>query len=94
MGLLFKWDKRKERQNKTKHNISFDEASTVFKDELSLTINDPLHSDAENRLIIIGESMEHRLLVVIHTERNNHIRIISARKATKNERRYYESEQK
>jgi len=91
MGLIFKWDKKKEKQNVTKHNVSFKEASTVFKDELSLTIDDPLHSSEENRLIIIGESIEHRLLVVVHTERNDQIRIISARKATKIERRYYES---
>ncbi len=56
-----------------------------------MTIDDPLHSDEENRLIIIGESIEHRLLVVVHTERDDHIRIISARKAGKNERSYYES---
>jgi uncharacterized DUF497 family protein len=91
MGLIFKWDKKKEKQNVTKHNFSFKEASTVFRDELSLTIDDPIHSDEENRLIIIGESIEHRLLVVVHTERNDYIRIISARKATKIERRYYES---
>jgi uncharacterized DUF497 family protein len=91
MGLIFEWDKKKEKQNITRHNVSFKEASTVFRDELSLTIDDPLHSDEENRLIIIGESIEHRLLVVVHTERNDHIRIISARKAGKNERSYYES---
>jgi uncharacterized DUF497 family protein len=91
MGLIFKWDKKKEKQNVTKHKISFKEASTVFRDELSLTIDDPHHSSKENRLIIIGESVENRLLVVVHTERNDHIRIISARKATKIERRYYES---
>ena len=91
MGLIFKWDKKKEKQNITKHNVSFREASTVFRDELSLTIDDPLHSDEENRLIIIGESIEHRLLVVVHTKRDDHIRIISARKAGKNERSYYES---
>ena len=91
MGLIFKWDKKKEKQNVTKHNVSFKEASTVFRDELSLTIDDPLHSEEENRLIIIGESIEHRLLVVVHTELNDNIRIISARKATKIERRYYES---
>jgi len=91
MGLIFNWDKKKEKQNITKHNVSFREASTVFRDELSMTIDDPLHSDKENRLIIIGESIEHRLLVVVHTERDDHIRIISARKAGKNERSYYES---
>jgi uncharacterized DUF497 family protein len=91
MGLIFEWDKKKEKQNITRHNVTFKEASTVFRDELSLTIDDPLHSDEENRLIIIGESIEHRLLVVVHTERNDHIRIISARKAGKNERSYYES---
>jgi uncharacterized DUF497 family protein len=91
MGLIFKWDKKKEKQNITKHNVSFREASTVFRDGLSLTIDDPLHSDEENRLIIIGDSIEHRLLVVVHTERDDHIRIISARKAGKSERSYYES---
>jgi len=91
MGLVFEWDKKKAKTNIAKHNVSFNEASTAFKDTLSLTIKDTLHSDEEERYIIIGESIEHRLLVVVHTERNDRIRIISARKAAKQERRYYES---
>jgi len=91
MGLLFEWDKKKESINIARHKVTFEEASTVFRDELSLTIHDPLHSTEEDRLIIIGESTKHRLLVVVHTERNDKIRIISARQTTKNERRYYES---
>lgn len=92
MGLIFEWDKKKAKMNVTKHNVSFKEASTVFKDTLSLTIEDPIHSDEEERYIIIGESFKHRLLVVVHTVRNDRIRILSARKAAKKERRYYESE--
>jgi hypothetical protein len=67
------------------------EASTVFRDPLSLTIDDPLHSTGEVRMIQIGISHKNRLLVVVHTERENNIRIISARKATKKERNNYES---
>jgi uncharacterized DUF497 family protein len=92
MGLIFEWDKKKAKTNEVKHKVSFNEASTVFKDTLSLTIKDPLHSDEEERYIIIGESLKQRLLVVVHTERNDRIRILSARKAAKKERRYYESE--
>jgi hypothetical protein len=91
MGIIFEWDKSKDRRNMVKHGISFQEASTVFSDELSLTIDDPLHSEEEERHIIMGESKESRLLVVVHTERRNRIRIISARKATKEERSFYES---
>ena len=68
----------------------FDEASTAFKDTLSVTIHDPLHSDEENRLILIGNSYKKRLLIVVHTERGNRIRIISARRATRKERMQYE----
>ena len=87
----FEWDIKKANSNKQKHGITFDEASTVFADRLSLTIHDPLHSENEERFSIIGESHENRVLIVIHTERDGNIRIISARKATKNERLYYES---
>ena len=74
--------------------IEFDEASTAFKDTLSLTIYDPLHSDKEDRFILIGNSCKNRLLVIAHTETGNKIRIISARKATKNERTQYEENAK
>jgi len=88
--LLFEWDPSKARRNIETHGVSFDEASTTFKDTLSLTIHDPLHSDEEDRFILIGNSIKNRLLVVVHTETGNKIRIISARKATKKERKQYE----
>jgi uncharacterized DUF497 family protein len=88
--LLFEWDPNKARRNLEIHGVSFDEASTAFKDPLSLTIRDPLHSDEEDRFILIGNSGRDRLLVVVHTERGENIRIISARKATKKERKQYE----
>lgn len=73
-----------------KHGVSFEKAATVFDDSLSLTIPDPLHSDDENRFIIVGFSGEQKLLIVVHTDRGDKIRIISARLATPNERRKYE----
>ncbi len=88
--LLFEWDPDKAIRNIESHGISFDEASTAFRDILSLTIHDPLHSDEEDRFTLIGNSFKNRLLVVVHTERGNKIRIISARKATKKERKQYE----
>ena len=90
MGLLFEWDGAKARQNLKKHRISFEEASTIFGDPLSATIDDPLHSSEENRFVTIGQSVRHRLLVVVHTDRGDRIRIISARVATRNERKSYE----
>jgi hypothetical protein len=89
--LIFEWDPQKAESNIEKHGVSFEEASTVFRDPLSLTIDDPLHSTGEVRMIQIGISHKNRLLVVVHTERENNIRIISARKATKKERNNYES---
>ena len=89
--IIFEWDRQKAKTNFEKHGITFDEASTVFKDNLSLTIDDPLHSYDEERLVLIGMSYKNRLLVVVHTEREDSIRIISARKAVKRERRYYEN---
>ncbi len=88
--LLFEWDSNKAKKNVKIHNVSFDEASTSFKDTLSLTIYDPLHSDEEDRFVLIGNSYKNRLLVVAHTERDDKIRIISARKSTNNERKQYE----
>ena len=92
MPLLFEWDPGKARKNLTSHRVSFDEASTVFQDAMSLTIPDPLHSKGEERFILLGHSNRHRLLVVVHTERGDRIRIISARAATKKERMRYEKE--
>jgi uncharacterized DUF497 family protein len=92
--LLFEWDKDKAKKNLKIHNVSFDEASTSFKDTLSLTIYGPLHSEREDRFVLIGMSYLNRLLVVIYTERGDRIRIISARKATKNESKQYEENAK
>ncbi|MBI5892733.1 MAG: BrnT family toxin [Deltaproteobacteria bacterium] len=92
--LLFEWDLNKAKKNIKIHDVSFDEASTAFKDTLSLTIYDPLHSDKEDRLILIGNSYKNRLLVVVHTEDGDKIRIISARRAAKNERKQYEENAK
>lgn len=89
MPLSFEWDESKARANLSKHAVSFGEASTVFGDPLSLTIPDP-HSQAEDRFIILGHSNQGKLLVVVHTERGDNIRIISARRASRRERRDYE----
>ena len=92
--LLFEWDTDKAKKNIKIHGVSFDEASTAFKDDLSLTIHDPLHSEEEDRLILIGNSCKNRLLVIVHIERGDKIRIISARKTTKKERKQYEENAK
>ena len=89
--LIFEWDLQKAKNNLEKHGVSFEEASTAFKDPLSLTIDDPLHSSDEKRWVLIGISYNNRILVVVHTDRGDNIRIISARKAKKKERKYYES---
>lgn len=85
--LKFEWDENKNKINQRKHRISFEEAKTVFYDEEALVIDDPDHSEYEERFIILGESNKANLLVVCHCYRVSEtvIRIISARKATKNE---------
>ncbi|MHC9543774.1 MAG: BrnT family toxin [Vulcanimicrobiota bacterium] len=88
--MLFEWDPMKARMNLEKHGISFDEASTAFQDLLSLTIPDPLHSEGEERFVLLGYSHLDRLLVVVHTEQQDRIRIISARRATRKEALSYE----
>ncbi len=90
MGLLFEWDERKAKQNLGKHGVSFEEASTVFGDTLSVTIDDPFHSMKEQRCVTLGHSTKQRLLVVVHTNRGGRIRIISTRVATRHERNTYE----
>jgi len=90
MPLVFEWDEQKARQNKKKHAVSFEEASTVFGDPLSNTIDDPLHSHDENRHVTIGRSIKDRLLVVVHIDRSERVRLISARTATRRERTTYE----
>jgi uncharacterized DUF497 family protein len=88
--LKFEWDSRKARSNLSKHGIGFEEASTIFGDFLSLTIPDPDHSITERRYITMGRAFNGKLLVVVHTDRSDNIRIISARRASRRERRFYE----
>ena len=90
MPLTFEWDLRKARLNPTKHGVAFEEASTVFGDPLSLTIPDPEHSQRENRYITMGKTFNGKLLVVVHTDRDDNIRIISARRVSRRERKVYE----
>lgn len=90
MSLAFEWDKLKASLNIRKHGVCFEEASTVFSDPLALTIYDPLHSEDEDRYVTLGESQRRRLLVVVFTDRDDRIRIISAREATRRERKDYE----
>ena len=89
----FEWDPRKDAENQRKHRISFQEARTVFANEYAVLLDDPDHSTAEERYILLGLSTSFRVLVVVHTYRrgDDTIRIISARKATKPERRQYDA---
>jgi hypothetical protein len=90
MDLRFEWDRRKATINAAKHGVSFEEALTVFSDPLARIFDDPDHSSAEAREIIIGHSNKERLLAVCFTERTDAIRLFSARKTTKRERGDYE----
>ncbi len=89
----FEWDPRKDAENQRKHGVMFEEARTVFADDLALLLDDPGHSGAEERFVLLGLSTAFRVLVVIHTYRapDDTIRIISARKATTAERRQYDA---
>ena len=88
--MNFEWAEIKAASNLIKHKVSFEEASTVFADDLSFTGRDPDHSLGELRYVIFGVSAANRILVVSHTERGGIIRIISARPATRAERKIYE----
>ena len=88
--MQFEWDPAKASENVAKHGVSFEEAATVFRDTLSVTGADPDHSLDEERFVIFGTSSSGRLLVVAHTECGDIIRIISARLATRGERKIYE----
>jgi len=90
MTLNFEWDEEKAKANLKNHRVSFEEATTVFSDPFSITIPDPDHSTEEERYIDIGNSDRGRVLVVVYTERETTIRIISCRKVTPTERRRYE----
>lgn len=92
MGYNFEWDPEKAKANLTKHGVSFAEAVTVFGDPLSMNMPDPDHSEGEHRFIVLGLSDRYRLLVVSYTDRSPRTRIISARLATRHERKQYEEE--
>jgi hypothetical protein len=91
-SIRFEWDENKNVANKKKHKVSFEEAKTIFYDENARLISDPDHSGEEDRFILLGLSNKLRILVLIHTYRESSeiIRIISARKATTNETKFYE----
>jgi uncharacterized DUF497 family protein len=93
MALQFEWDSAKALANLRKHGVSFEEATTVFADPLSLTISDPDHSTDEAHFLDLGLSHRGQLLVVSYTERGDQIRIISARPASRVERKTYETTQ-
>lgn len=86
----FEWDPDKDVVNQRKHGVTLDEASTVLGDPLALTIDDPDHSVDEQRFLTTGISTSQRLIIVAHTDREDRIRIISAREVTAGERRTYE----
>jgi len=90
VALQFEWDPRKAATNLSKHGVSFEEAATVFGDPLGRFMADPRHSSEEERLVLLGSSREERLLAVMFVDRRETIRIISARRATRRERRDYE----
>jgi hypothetical protein len=90
MGVRFEWNNKKATSNLNKHKVSFEEAITVFGDPLAVIFDDEVHSKDEVREIIIGHSANNRLLLVRFTEREDAIRLISARLATKVERKDYE----
>ena len=87
--MEFEWDPEKAAANVRRRRVSFNEAATVIADPLSTTFPDKAHSEGEMRFVTVGVSQRGRLLVVAHTERNDTIRIISARRATRREREFY-----
>jgi hypothetical protein len=92
VGYIFEWDPRKAETNLRKHGVSFDEATTVFGDPHALLNPDPDHSAHELRYLLLRQSTRHRLLVVAYAERPPRTRLISARRATRRERKQYEEE--
>ena len=92
--MNFEWDPEKAELNLAKHGVTFEEASTAFGNPLSITISDPDHSNEEDRFILLGQTYSGRFVVVVHTDRDETIRLISARMATKGERRNYEEGQR
>jgi uncharacterized protein len=92
--VKFQWDTQKAAANLSKHGVSFDEASTVFGDPLAGTISDPEHSADEQRFVTIGHSAQGRVIVVVHADRGEDIRIIGARRAMAGEKKKYEETQR
>ena len=90
--MEFEWNPRKDQHDQAKHGVSFDEAATVFGDPLAITIRDPDHSVDEYRILTTGYSNRQRLIIVAHTDRDDRIRIITAREVTAAERRDYAEE--
>lgn len=88
--MKFAWDARKAEANRVKHDVGFEEASTVFGDPLAATIPDPEHSHDEGRYVTMGHSVNGVLLVVVHADRDDETRLISARRATSGEKKKYE----
>jgi uncharacterized DUF497 family protein len=88
--MEFEWDEKKATTNERKHRISFHKAATIFNDPLAITFTDPDHSESEHRFLTFGMTQSNRYLVVCHTDRGAHIRIINARLMTRNERKIYE----
>lgn len=86
----FEWDLRKAAENLERHGVSFEDAASVFGDPLAITFDDPGHSFGERRWLTFGNTADGRLLVITHTVRRKRVRLISARPATRNERRIYE----
>jgi uncharacterized protein len=93
LALPFEWDLKKAESNAVKHGVTFQEAATVFGDLLGLITSDPRHSSDEDRFVLMGMSARRRLLAVMFTERGEVIRVISARRATRREKRRYEENQ-
>jgi uncharacterized DUF497 family protein len=92
-GLIFEWDETKAKANLEKHGVTFEEARTIFNDAHLLTFEDPYHSDHEMRYISLGMSSAGKLLLAIHTDRGEAIRLISCRRTRPKERRSYEAAQ-
>ena len=90
--MQFEWDAEKAASNLKKHGVSFQEAATAFGDPFSATIADPDHSEDEDRYVLLGETYQGRLVVVVHTDREETVRIISARLASRRERKSYEQQ--
>ena len=91
-GMKFEWDPQKAESNLRKDGVSFQEGASVFGDPLSITYLDPDQSAAEHRFVTVGISRVRRVLIVAHTDRGDDVRIISVRRTTRREKRYYEED--